>query len=260
MVRGGRDSAHRRRESLQPAAGSRRPPAPRSLPSVARSGRAAAASCASCSWRVSCFPAQARSSDSDWPCTLIAWLAHQGSVALPLLSTLRIDGQALGLDRPRRRLHRHHLRLAARTQDRQRQSPGDAQGLRPRSRAGPQTRTRPRRSGRHRSRSGLRSAGERRPAAAQLCQSARRRPRLPARPRRLDQGRLRRQRPNPGSQPGQTRRNLPADHRPRERTAWRRSRGHVRLSSAGTEPRMGYTRAAKEKSSLLANCPTRWSM
>ncbi len=28
--------------------------------------------------------------------TLIAWLAHQGSVALPLLSSLRIDGQALG--------------------------------------------------------------------------------------------------------------------------------------------------------------------
>jgi predicted permease len=28
--------------------------------------------------------------------TLIAWLAHQGSVALPLLSALRIDGQALG--------------------------------------------------------------------------------------------------------------------------------------------------------------------
>jgi predicted permease len=28
--------------------------------------------------------------------TLIAWLAHQGSLALPLLSTLRIDGQALG--------------------------------------------------------------------------------------------------------------------------------------------------------------------
>jgi len=28
--------------------------------------------------------------------TLIAWLAHQGSVALPLLTTLRIDGQALG--------------------------------------------------------------------------------------------------------------------------------------------------------------------
>jgi predicted permease len=28
--------------------------------------------------------------------TLIAWLAHQGSVALPLLSRLRIDGQALG--------------------------------------------------------------------------------------------------------------------------------------------------------------------
>jgi ABC-type antimicrobial peptide transport system permease subunit len=27
---------------------------------------------------------------------LIAWLAHQGSVALPLLSRLRIDGQALG--------------------------------------------------------------------------------------------------------------------------------------------------------------------
>ncbi len=27
---------------------------------------------------------------------LIAWLAHQGSVALPLLGTLRIDGQALG--------------------------------------------------------------------------------------------------------------------------------------------------------------------
>jgi predicted permease len=27
---------------------------------------------------------------------VIAWLAHQGSVALPLLSTLRIDGQALG--------------------------------------------------------------------------------------------------------------------------------------------------------------------
>jgi predicted permease len=27
---------------------------------------------------------------------LVAWLAHQGSVALPLLSTLRIDGQALG--------------------------------------------------------------------------------------------------------------------------------------------------------------------
>src|SRR5580658_3906369 len=27
---------------------------------------------------------------------LIAWLAHQGSVALPLLSSLRIDGQALG--------------------------------------------------------------------------------------------------------------------------------------------------------------------
>ncbi len=28
--------------------------------------------------------------------TLIAWLAHQGSLALPLLSTLRIDGQSLG--------------------------------------------------------------------------------------------------------------------------------------------------------------------
>ena len=28
--------------------------------------------------------------------TLVAWLAHQGSLALPLLSTLRIDGQALG--------------------------------------------------------------------------------------------------------------------------------------------------------------------
>lgn len=28
--------------------------------------------------------------------TLISWLAHQGAVALPLLSTLRIDGQALG--------------------------------------------------------------------------------------------------------------------------------------------------------------------
>ena len=28
--------------------------------------------------------------------TLIVWLAHQGSVALPLLSTLRIDGRALG--------------------------------------------------------------------------------------------------------------------------------------------------------------------
>lgn len=28
--------------------------------------------------------------------TLIAWLAHQGSLALPLLSTLHIDGQALG--------------------------------------------------------------------------------------------------------------------------------------------------------------------
>ncbi len=27
---------------------------------------------------------------------LVAWLAHQGSVALPLLNTLRIDGQALG--------------------------------------------------------------------------------------------------------------------------------------------------------------------
>src|SRR5258708_28669303 len=27
---------------------------------------------------------------------LIAWLAHQGSLALPLLGTLRIDGQALG--------------------------------------------------------------------------------------------------------------------------------------------------------------------
>ena len=27
---------------------------------------------------------------------LIAWLAHQGSLALPLLSTLRIDSQALG--------------------------------------------------------------------------------------------------------------------------------------------------------------------
>ena len=27
---------------------------------------------------------------------LIAWLAHQGSVALPLLSSLRIDSQALG--------------------------------------------------------------------------------------------------------------------------------------------------------------------
>ena len=27
--------------------------------------------------------------------TLIAWLAHQGSVALPLLSSLRIDSQAL---------------------------------------------------------------------------------------------------------------------------------------------------------------------
>ena len=26
---------------------------------------------------------------------LIAWLAHQGSLALPLLSTLRIDSQAL---------------------------------------------------------------------------------------------------------------------------------------------------------------------
>src|SRR6202035_4611200 len=28
---------------------------------------------------------------------LIAWLAHQGSLALPLLSSLRIDSQALGL-------------------------------------------------------------------------------------------------------------------------------------------------------------------
>ncbi|MGZ4732997.1 MAG: FtsX-like permease family protein, partial [Terriglobales bacterium] len=28
--------------------------------------------------------------------TLLSWLAHQGSLALPLLSTLRIDGQALG--------------------------------------------------------------------------------------------------------------------------------------------------------------------
>ena len=27
---------------------------------------------------------------------LLAWLAHQGSLALPLLSTLRIDGEALG--------------------------------------------------------------------------------------------------------------------------------------------------------------------
>ena len=28
--------------------------------------------------------------------TLLTWLAHQGSLALPLLSTLHIDGQALG--------------------------------------------------------------------------------------------------------------------------------------------------------------------
>ena len=28
--------------------------------------------------------------------TLVKWLAHQGAIALPLLSTLRIDGAALG--------------------------------------------------------------------------------------------------------------------------------------------------------------------
>ena len=47
------------------------------------------------SWRVLCSLLPARCSASDWRRLVIRWLAHQGSLALPLLS-LRIDGQALG--------------------------------------------------------------------------------------------------------------------------------------------------------------------
>src|ERR1700722_20034622 len=72
---------------------------------------------------------------------LIAGLAHQGSLALPLLGTLRIDSQALGGSH--RPVDCHDLRLAARTQDGQRQSAGCAQGLECRRRTGAQTRAHP---------------------------------------------------------------------------------------------------------------------
>ena len=49
--------------------------------------------------------------------------------------------------------------------------------------------------------------------------------------------------PVAGSQPVQTRRDLPADHRPRERAARRRGRRHLRLSSPGTKPQLGHARA-----------------
>ena len=95
MVRRGRDFAHRLREPLEPASGSRR----RARQGVCRP------------WRTRSEPRRDRSPVAHGEpvlsgagaalglglaLALIAWLAHQGSLALPLLSTLRIDAQALG--------------------------------------------------------------------------------------------------------------------------------------------------------------------
>jgi len=62
---------------------------------------------------------------------LVFWLAHQGAIALPLLSTLRIDGVALAWTLPHRRLHGRALRPRPRTPHGWRQSPRVAQRLRP---------------------------------------------------------------------------------------------------------------------------------
>ena len=85
--------------------------------------------------------------DSDSPGHLIAWLAHQGSVALPLLSTLRIDGQALGWTVLIAVFTATIFGLLPGLKDRQRQSAGGAQGLRSGRRPRPQSRARSRRSG-----------------------------------------------------------------------------------------------------------------
>ena len=95
MVRGRRDSADRRRESIQPAAGPRRRARqgvcrPRRTGGEPRTHRAPVAH------RKPGALGSGRGLGARVGPILIAWLAHQGSLALPLLSTLRIDGQALG--------------------------------------------------------------------------------------------------------------------------------------------------------------------
>jgi hypothetical protein len=74
---------------------------------------------------------------------LVFWLAHQGAIALPLLSTLHIDGVALALDASHRRLRGRALRPRPRTPHGWRQSPRVAQRLRPGLGPKPQARPHP---------------------------------------------------------------------------------------------------------------------
>lgn len=122
---------------------------------------------------------------------LIAWLSQQGSLALPLFSTLHIDGQTVGWT----------LLVAVFTAvtfglvPGLRIASGNLQGvlkLGTGRRARSQTPANTVCSGCLRGGARMRFAGERRTAATQLSKSSRRRSRLPARPRGCNKSRLRR--------------------------------------------------------------------
>ena len=111
---------------------------------------------------------------------LVAWLAHQGAIALPLLSIAAFRRRGARLDGAHCRLCRRRLWPRSRIEDCRRQPAGDAQGLRPRLRPAAQARAHPLRSCGHRSCACLRAAGRRGPAAAQLPEGARCRSGIPA--------------------------------------------------------------------------------
>jgi hypothetical protein len=133
LVRRRRHSAHRLRQPLQSSARPRRRPH-QGVRHAHRARRQPRAHRASVAHRKP-DPLRQRepSADSALPPRLIAWLRHQGAIALPLLSTLHIDRRRARLDRPHRRLRRHLLRPAPRSAHGLRQSAGIAQGLRRRA-------------------------------------------------------------------------------------------------------------------------------
>ncbi len=192
MVRRGPYPAHRLCESLEPAAGARRG-AKQGVRHAQRSGsRTRKTDSPIADGEPGACRAPGALLGLGFAFAITRYLAHQGSIALPLLSSARVDVTALtwtllitvaaavlfGLV--------PGLRIAGG------QPSGGAQGRRPRNERGPKARAPARGAGGFGGRSGLRAADWRRLVAAQLSESPGCRPGIPAQPGCRNQSGLRR--------------------------------------------------------------------
>ena len=165
---------------------------------------------------------------------LTTYLAHQGSIALPLLSSVSVDGTALAWTVLIADRGGHSLRPRARNQNIVRQSAGCAEGHRPRNERRAEARAHARCTGDLRTGVGLRAADWRRFAAAEFSQSFGRGSGLPAKPGGRDQGGLRR-----WERPGTTGRHSSGDGAEHRSDSGHRICRRLRHAAVGAQSKLG---------------------